>query len=277
MKILGISGKKQSGKNTMFNLILGNEMLLLAIVRDKFKITSQGKLEVSDIFGDTAHTGIFDVERNNDSMRNFLAEYVYPYIRNYSLAHILKQVVCVDILGLKYEQVFGTDAQKSTPTHILWENVPGNVKIEQRETESLGNIYYSIVPKSHGPMSGREVMQYVGTEIFRKMYNDVWASSCMRQILKDKSEFAVITDVRFPNEVEAIKNAGGKVIRLTRDIFAGQDVHWSETALDANVYDWNNFDAVIDNHTMTIGMQNEEMLRILGDWGFIDKVELDVE
>lgn len=271
MKILGISGRKQSGKSTMFNLILGIEMLNLAIVRNEVKINSRGQLEISDIFGDAEYAGIFDVDRNSDTMKKFLSEYVYPSIKNYSFAYILKKVICVDILGLKYEQCFGTDAQKNELTHLRWENMPGNVKVEQNETESLGRIYHTIVPKTYGPMSAREVMQYVGTEIFRKMYHDVWPKSCIDQIIKEQSELAIITDVRFPNEVSAIKEVGGKVIRLTRDIY-GDDAHESERALDKDRYDWDNFDAIIDNHNMTIGQQNEAMLNILRGWGWI-KVE----
>ena len=171
MKILGISGRKQAGKNTMFNLILGIEMLTLGIVRNKVELNSNGKLIISDVFGDDAFAGIFDVDRNNDTMRQFLGEYVYPYIKNYSYADILKKDVCINILGLTYEQCFGTDEQKNQLTHLRWEDMPGNVKIDERETESLGNIYYTLTPKSSGQMTAREVMQYVGTEIFRKMYN----------------------------------------------------------------------------------------------------------
>jgi hypothetical protein len=60
----------------------------------------------------------------------------------------------------------------------------------------------------------------------------------------------LIPDVRFPNEVEAVKRAGGIVIRLTRDIFASSSD--SESALDQNKYDWTNFDIVLDNSNMSL-------------------------
>jgi hypothetical protein len=84
----------------------------------------------------------------------------------------------------------------------------------------------------------REVLQYVGTDIFRKMYPDVWAN----KTIKDIEDYAsrqtpllkvVATDVRFPNEVKAIEAAGGIVIRLYRDVIKDEfSNHASETSLD---------------------------------------------
>lgn len=42
----------------------------------------------------------------------------------------------------------------------------------------------------------------------------------------------VVTDVRFPNEADAIRNAGGYLVRVTRDLPDDGDRDISETALD---------------------------------------------
>ena len=58
-----------------------------------------------------------------------------------------------------------------------------------------------------------------------------------------------VTDVRFPNEADLIKELGGKMIRVTRrtevyDTYPnGIDAHASETALD----DYPDYDYVLDN------------------------------
>ena len=49
----------------------------------------------------------------------------------------------------------------------------------------------------------------------------------------------------YEEALNAIKQAGGKVIRLTREF--KEDAHSSECALDKHSYDWNNFDFIIDN------------------------------
>lgn len=49
----------------------------------------------------------------------------------------------------------------------------------------------------------------------------------------------VITDVRFPNEFEAIKDRGGKMWRVDRPGVEPPNQHISETALLQYAYDWN--------------------------------------
>lgn len=67
---------------------------------------------------------------------------------------------------------------------------------------------------------------------------------------KEESELAIIADVRFPNEVKELKRAGGIALRLTRNTF--NDNHECESALDADSFDWTNFDHIIDNKEMSI-------------------------
>ena len=60
-------------------------------------------------------------------------------------------------------------------------------------------------------LTPRWVLQYWGTEVCRKRFhNDIWIASLEHRLLQQDSDI-VISDVRFPNEVEVIKKAGGKV------------------------------------------------------------------
>lgn len=77
------------------------------------------------------------------------------------------------------------------------------------------------------------MQQLVGEGLRQVVCEDVW----IRSVLGSTSESIVITDVRYPNEVEAILRAGGMVLRIKRDTSAleldGRDPnHPSETALD---------------------------------------------
>jgi hypothetical protein len=67
-------------------------------------------------------------------------------------------------------------------------------------------------------------------------------------------DLAIIPDCRFPNEVDAIKQCGGLVIRLDLDPFSSSSP--SESALDPDYYDWNNFDMVVQNKSMTMTEKN---------------------
>ena len=70
-------------------------------------------------------------------------------------------------------------------------------------------------------------------------------------------------ELSLPNEAEAIKRAGGKVIRFTRN--PHDDDHASETALK----NYNGFDCVIDNANMSIDETNKAILSQLGKWEWL--------
>lgn len=290
--IIGFAGKKQSGKNTSCNFIIGHTMVSLGIVRGVFKVNNKGQLWISDLFGDNTYEGVFDVTRNSDAVRKFLAEHLDSYVKLYSFADVLKQDVCMKVLGLTYEQCYGTDAQKMSPTHLRWENMPGVVtqslwsltegymeqkhEVEQLEGR-LGKYYeklHGVVFHEPGVMTARDVMQFVGTEIFRKMYEQVWVDATVRRIQNDKPCLALVADVRFPNEVYGLQKAEGLVVRLTRNSDA-PDTHESETALNPDRFDWNSFNLVLDNSKMSIEEQNQAVYSLLVSIGLIDETPID--
>lgn len=69
--------------------------------------------------------------------------------------------------------------------------------------------------------SPRELLQIVGTDIARLCHPDVWVRRTMRYIdesLEVDPQIAgfLITDVRFPNEADAIKARGGVIVNILR-------------------------------------------------------------
>ena len=79
-------------------------------------------------------------------------------------------------------------------------------------------------------LTPRWVLQYWGTEVCRHgFHDDIWIASVENKIRKTKDNI-VISDVRFPNEIKAIHNAGGIVVRIKR----GDDPEWYDTALSVN-------------------------------------------
>ena len=118
-------------------------------------------------------------------------------------------------------------------------------------------------------LTPRWVLQYWGTEVCRKGFNDnIWIASLENKLRKTRDDI-VISDCRFPNEIKAIRNAGGLVIRVVR----GPEPEWYSLAEKVNEgstrYDWRlsknaleiyrihasetawigtEFDAIIDNN-----------------------------
>ena len=108
-----------------------------------------------------------------------------------------------------------------------------------------------------------EFLQYFGTNICRKIKPNIWVDSCIQRMLESGTELAIVPDVRFPNEAEAIKKAGGRVIRLTRS--PHEDEHESETALN----DYEGFDHVLDNANANIDDTNRAIMEVLRGWGWL--------
>lgn len=79
-------------------------------------------------------------------------------------------------------------------------------------------------------LTPRWVLQYWGTEVCRGgFHDDIWIASLEHKLLSTSDDI-VISDVRFPNEIEAIHRAGGKVIRIKR----GPEPDWYQDAVNVN-------------------------------------------
>lgn len=91
-------------------------------------------------------------------------------------------------------------------------------------------------------MNLRQFQQYVGTDVFRKNFSkDIWINCLFQQY--QENDFWVISDVRFKNEANAIKENGGYLFRVNRPDLVSTDNHSSETDLD----DFDGWDLVFQN------------------------------
>jgi hypothetical protein len=128
-----------------------------------------------------------------------------------SFANSVKDA-CASIFGWDREMLEG-----ATPESRAWR--------EQKDewwSEKLGKEF-----------SPRLALQLMGTEAGRDVFHpDLWVHTVMRRCEQAPWNNYVIADVRFPNEINAIKNSGGKVIRVRR----GDDPEWYSLARECNTY-----------------------------------------
>ena len=79
-------------------------------------------------------------------------------------------------------------------------------------------------------LTPRWVLQYWGTEVCRKAFHDdIWIAS-LENKLRNSRDNIVISDCRFPNEIESLKRAGGNIIWVQR----GTLPDWYSDAVSAN-------------------------------------------
>jgi hypothetical protein len=131
-------------------------------------------------------------------------------------------------------------------------------------------------------LTPRWVLQYWGTEVCRKSFHDdIWISS-LENKLRNSRDNVVISDCRFPNEISAIKRAGGLIAWVKR----GDLPEWYDDAVAANrginvainamkmrkihASEWSwlgsDFDLVIDNNnTINDLYKQAENLLVIGN------------
>jgi len=124
--------------------------------------------------------------------------------------------------------------------------------------------------------SPRWLLQYIGTDVFRKLYPNCWVDKGVRMYRKRLEEDGevrmVIPDVRFRNEFDAIKEAGGHVWKTVRTdhhgASGGIEGHPSEVEMQS-IPD-KEIDMVVSAVTGELGKLYEA-----ADWFLINKLEMD--
>jgi hypothetical protein len=170
--------------------------------------------------------------------------YEYSFNRD-SFANPLKDAVAA---------IFGYDRKM----------LEGNTKASREWREQVDPVWTELLGRSVSP---RQILQELGTEVFRDNFNkDIWVNSFIIKRLTMKDSDIVISDVRFKNEMEAIKKLGGKLVRIKR----GSDPEYISNAVinksipqDGSVHrselDWalnyNLVDYVIDNDGDLLDLQ----------------------
>jgi len=155
-----------------------------------------------------------------DTVADYLCN--FHQFRRESFANSLKDAV---------SQVFGWDRSL----------LEGRTK-ESREWRETPDEWWSKRLKQD--ITPRYVLQYWGTEVVRKgFHDDMWVASLEHRLLNSKNDI-VITDCRFPNEIKAIRSAGGRVIRIKR----GPEPVWFDDARSMNKGPTRNMSWALSKH-----------------------------
>lgn len=158
-----------------------------------------------------------------DTVANYLVAN-YGFVRD-SFAGTLKDAVA---------QVFGWDRELLeglTPEARDWRE---RVDVWWANRLNLPNL------------TPRYVLQQWGTEVCRRSFHDdIWIASLENRLRKTKNNI-VISDVRFPNEIKAIRQAGGVVVWVRR----GELPEWYDCALRENTTDEDRIWLLEDAHQL---------------------------
>jgi len=259
--IIGISGKIESGKDTVGKII-------------QYLLWTKGDLTEKDII---------TLDSSGQVNHNVIIQSGFKIKK---FADKLKDIVCI-LLGCTKEQLEDKEFKEKELGEEWWK---WKVVCNEGDLDIIYQDYYfsskDEAEEFHNndsetrwkpeliKITPRKLLQLLGTEAGREIihpniwcnalfsdYKEEWVDSGDSVAEEDVSKILkepnwIITDVRFPNEAQAIKDRGGIVIRVNRPLgphnlkynddgttdFKGS-LHPSETALD----DWT-FDYAIDNN-----------------------------
>lgn len=229
MAIIGVSGKIGSGKDTVGRII----QYLTADIQYKIPFTIMNTDETMVDRWD--YLGNWKVKKFADKLKECVS-----LIIGIPRKDLEKEEVKCKVLGEEWMYYsilnFGTDKYEKCPY--------------------LGNQdRYPSIPHA---TTVREILQLFGTEVGRQIHPDTWVNALFsdykildKRTMQDPDDSNIwepvwiITDVRFPNELQGIKDREGIVIRINRPFTNPNDhniqlvgQHISETALDNATFDY---------------------------------------
>lgn len=93
------------------------------------------------------------------------------------------------------------------------------------------------MPHSRLGVSPRVMLQTLGTEWGRNTISpDIWIDLALERhherLRRSPYIVTILTDIRFTNEAEALRKAGGRLVHVIRPDVAPVETHVSETAID---------------------------------------------
>lgn len=150
-----------------------------------------------------------------DTLGNYYVEH-HGYIR-LAFADALKKG-CAEIFSFTDEQLYGN---KKEEIDEFWKVSPRTV-LQYIGTELLREQLSVIMP---------EVAKNIWIKVVEKKMIDTWK-------VNPNAKF-VITDVRFPNECQFVKDMGGILVRVTREsLNTNNDTHVSEKDIENLIVDF---------------------------------------
>lgn len=109
-------------------------------------------------------------------------------------------------------------------------------------------------------ISGREYLQYYGTEAHRDIFGDeIWVEQALDKSVTDGT-ILVVTDMRFPNEISGVLDRGGIAVKVRREEADSRPIlHASEQTLPDEQFDY-----FLDNNGSMADLQ--ENVSKMVDW-----------
>jgi hypothetical protein len=182
-----------------------------------------------------------------NTVGNWLTE--HKHFSQASFAAPLKEMAKIAFPQLTEEQLYGNSKHREESLGIRMRGLDPSTGEPLLQLFEHGEEYFLDKDGRRYPaeLTPRVILQTLGTEWGRRLYQNIWTDACLHKIYQSDVERWCITDCRFQNEMEAIRDRGGILVRLDRGVAqayveeARGSLHPSESdllALSADFFDF---------------------------------------
>jgi hypothetical protein len=103
------------------------------------------------------------------------------------------------------------------------------------KADSIRELLDVLDSNSGGLISPRKAYQLLGTEGGRSIDSQIWLKVMQQELIRNGS--LIVTDVRFDNEAQWVRDNGGTVIKVEREDARPVNFHSSENGVDDDLCD----------------------------------------
>ena len=198
-----------------------------------------------------------------DTAGNFIRDhFLWSHSKKFQIkkyAGFLKQIVS-GLLGCSLQDLEDREFKEKELGEEWWYVNTSEGKVPYKSLQNFSDNYEVV------KMTPRKLLQQLGTEGGREsVHPNIWINALWANY--KPSDNWVVTDVRFPNEVEAIKKRGGYIIVLDRPSEEDLDTHSSENSLKNYSFEgYDNHANIINSGTLEDFYLELDL--VLTGWGF---------
>jgi hypothetical protein len=118
----------------------------------------------------------------------------------------------------------------------------------------------------------RQYLQWYGTEAHREVFGDnFWVDQALPPDLDHSDRLIVVTDMRFPNEAQRVKDLEGITVKVERETATAHAAHASEQNIDHMIdYFLDNTGTLDDLYTETFRMLHRLYIITSGEVEYVD-------